>query len=132
MTSFSRISFQVTKNGSFITIFNAKGNELIRMNTAVFYKRRISWQKSYVVVIVELPQYYSFSVFKPQSDNQCIYSGNLCMKILENVTRLSMRETLCFSLKNAKSYSARMTQENIGFRLICSIPYTIFTRHCNK
>ena len=66
ITHFSRISWQETKNRSFISIFDALSIGLTKIILCSNLKGEVSWKKIYVVV--RSPWYYSFWVFKLLSD----------------------------------------------------------------
>ena len=64
MTCFSGISWQVSKNIFFMTIFNEKGSGLTRINLS-------SQPQRWIFIEENLRWYYSFWVFKLKSDTKC-------------------------------------------------------------
>ena len=87
----------------------------------------VLWKKSHTVCIVRSPQYYSFSVFKPQSNTQCrliLSVAATCAR--ENAMPSSIGETLVFSM---------ITEDHIQPGKYCiwaalfyPTPYSISTR----
>ena len=112
-----------------MTMFNAKGSGLSRMN---FYslplKRHFMEGKWCCVYGVRSLQYYSFWVFKLWSNIMQTYTlnrFNVCIKIKEIDPHSSIGETLCYSvITQGKNH----TRKNIEFRLVCSTPSIIFSR----
>ena len=106
--TFHKISLLVMKNRPFMTMFNAKGSGLARMNLTAYPYNRAS-KTSHSAYMVGLPNYYSFWVFTLQSDTQC----RLIHSIAATCAWKSKKIREMRFCDNAKSYSARITEDKI-------------------
>ena len=98
-------------------------------------KGGVSWKKSYAMCMVKSPWYYSFWVFKLQSDSLCrfIHSTTaMCEWKSKKTPPLVNRRNVLLLHDNVRLHLARIMQEKIAFRLVYSTPSTIFTRRCTK
>ena len=117
MTCISRISIRMMKNGSCMTMVNAKGFGWTRMK------------------LDSLPQRWSF-----MEDKLCIWWDHrgiihfelLNCRLMFLIVAMGQQEKRCASLYNIKSHSRRNTQVNIRFKLACSLPSIIFSRLCTN
>ena len=122
MTRFSRISLQVTKNGSFIAMFNAKGSRLTRKNYrnlphelhGIKVVQCICWHQRGII---------HFEVLSCRHST----AATCAWKPSEKTQRACQLEKRCATHDNAKSHSARITRETIldfGWYVLSHPPYS--------
>ena len=97
-----------------------------RWNSVVYPKGGALWKKSYAECIEWRAWYYSFWVFKSQSDICSQQLQRIHEILLRKNSAFVSRETLYFSL--ITPYSARIMQDLVGG----SIASTIFPKPCAK
>ena len=105
----------MTKNRTFTTMFNTKSNGLTRKNLRSLPQRwRFTQEKLYCVSIVGSRWFYSFRVFKPQSDTQfrhILSTATMCA--WKSFKKISHPRKVVL-LDNSRSHSTKIMQEKIS------------------
>ena len=112
-----------------MAMFNTKGNGLTKINL-----HRWKFMEENICCMVRSPLYFEFF-----NCNQ-ILIADLYSQQLQSVHETLLRK--CPTLINrrnivllsdyTKTFSKNHARKNIGFRLVCSTPSTIFPRPCTK
>ena len=113
MTCFARI-FLLTKNGSFMTVFNEESNGLTRMNLPWLPQNRASWKKKYAVGSAVLQWFYSFRVLHRNKTLNGKFYFHQVKRARENLRKLPAVldwRNFVIPFDNARSNLARITQD---------------------